>query len=60
MDITYIRMAKGFVFLAFAMYIYIRKILNSVIPNTLDASFCVEAAVEGVRLHGAPSIINTD
>ena len=60
MDITYIPMAKGFVYLTCVMDIYSRKILSSVISNTLDASFCVEAYVEAVRLHGAPGILNTD
>ena len=60
MDITYIPMAKGFVYLTCVMDIYSRKILSSVISNTLDASFCVEAYVEAVRLHGAPDILNTD
>jgi len=60
MDITYIPMAKGFVYLTCVMDIYSRKILSSVISNTLDASFCVDAYTEAVRLHGAPEIINTD
>ena len=60
MDITDISIAKGFVYLTCVMDIYSRKILTSVITNTLDASFCVDAYVEAVRLHGAPDIINTD
>jgi putative transposase len=59
-DITYIPMAKGFVYLTCVMDIYSRNILSSVISSTLDASFCVEAYAEAVRLHGAPGIINTD
>ena len=60
MDITYIPMAKGFVYLTCVMDIYSRKILSSVISNTLDASFCVEAYEEAVSLYGSPEIINTD
>jgi putative transposase len=60
MDITYIPMAKGVVYLRCVMDIYSRKILSSGILNTLDASFCIEAYVEAVRLHGAPDISNTD
>ena len=60
MDITYIPMAKGFLYLACVMDIYSRKILSSIISNTLDASFCVEAYKNAVWLHGAPNIINTD
>ena len=59
MDITYIPMAKGFVYLTCVMDIYSRKILSSVISNTLDASFCVDSYTEAVRLYGAPEIINT-
>ncbi len=47
-------------YLTCVMDIYSRKILSSVISNTLDASFCVEAYAEAVRLHGAPGIINAD
>ena len=60
MDITYIPMAKGFVYLTCVMDIYSRKNLSRIISNTLDASFCVEAYNEARRLHGAPDIIHTD
>jgi putative transposase len=60
MDITYIPTAKGCVHLTCVMDIYSRKILSSVISNTLDARFCVDAYIEAVRLYGAPEIINTD
>jgi putative transposase len=60
MDITYIPMAKGFVYLTCVMDIYSRKILTSVISNTLDAGFCVEAYEEAVSLYGSPESINTD
>ena len=60
MHITFMLMARGFVILACALDIYSRKILSSVISNTLDASFCVEAYNEALRLHGSPQIINTD
>ena len=60
MDITYIPMAKGFVYLTCVIDIYSRKILSSVISNTLNASFCVDAYIEAVRLYGTPEIINTD
>jgi putative transposase len=60
MDITYISMAKGFVYLTCVMDIYSRKLLSSVISNTLDARFCVEAYEEAVTLYESPEIINTD
>jgi putative transposase len=60
MDITYIPMAKGFMYLTCMMDIYSRKILSSVISNTLDARFYVESYTEAVRKYGSPDIINTD
>ena len=60
MDITYIPMAKGFVYLTCVMDIYSRKILSIVISNTMVARFCVEAYEEAVTLYGSSEIINTD
>jgi len=60
MDITFIPLAKIFVCLTCVMDTYSRKILSSVISNTLDASYCVEAYAEAVRIHGALGILNTD
>ena len=53
-------MAKGFVYLACAVDIYSRKSLSSTVSNTLDASFCVDATTEAVRLTGSLGIITTD
>ena len=53
-------MAKGFGVLACVMDIYNRKSLSSVLPNTRDASFCVDATKQAVRLYGVRRIINTD
>jgi putative transposase len=59
MDITYNPMAQCFVFLTCVMDVYSRNILSSVISNTLDARFCVEAYEEAVSLYGSPEIMNT-
>jgi putative transposase len=59
-DITYIPMAKGFVYLAAIMDWYSRKVLSWRVSNTLDASFCVEALEEAIETHGVPEIFNTD
>ena len=40
--------------------IYSRKSPSRWISNTLDASFCVDASPEAVRLYGPPGIINSD
>ena len=37
-----------------------RKVLSWRLPNTLDASFCVEALEEAIARYGKPEIMNTD
>lgn len=59
-DITYIPMAKGFVYLVAIIDWYSRKVLAHRLSNTLDASFCVEALEEAIAVHGKPEIFNTD
>lgn len=59
-DITYIPMARGFVYLVAIIDWYSRKVLSWRLSNTLDASFCVEALEEAIDNHGVPQIFNTD
>lgn len=59
-DVTYIPMAKGFVYLVAIMDWCSRRVLSWRVSNTLDASFCVEALTEAIQTHGAPEIFNTD
>ena len=59
-DVTYIPMARGFVYLVAIMDWYSRKVLSWRVSNTLDASFCVDALEEALERHGAPEIVNTD
>ena len=59
-DITYIPMAKGFLYLVAIMDWYSRKILSWRLSNTIDDYFCVEALEEALRLYGKPEIFNTD
>ncbi len=59
-DITYIPMAKGFVYLAVIMDWYSRKVLSCRISNTMDSDFCVDALEEAIERYGAPEIFNTD
>jgi len=58
-DITFIPMAKGFLYLVAIMDWYSRQVLSWRLSNTLDAGFCVEALEEALR-HGKPEIFNTD
>ncbi len=59
-DITYIPMAKGFLYLAAVIDWHSRKVLAHRLSNTLDASFCVEAMEEAIVRYGAPEVFNTD
>ncbi len=59
-DVTYIPMAKGFVYLVAVIDWYSRKVLSHRVSNTLDTDFCVEALEEAIVRHGAPEIFNTD
>jgi putative transposase len=58
-DITFIPMAKGFLYLVAIIDWYSRYVLSWKLSNTLDADFCVEALEEALR-KGRPEIFNTD
>ena len=60
MDITYLPMARGFVYLAAVMDWHSRKVLAWRVSVTMDTDFCVEALEESLGRHGAPEIFNTD
>ena len=59
-DITYIPMARGFVYLVAVIDWYTRKVLAFRLSNTLTTDFCVEALEEALAKYGAPEIFNTD
>jgi putative transposase len=58
-DITYIPMARGFMYLVAIIDWYSRYVLSWRLSNTMDASFCVDALEEAFR-KGKPDIFNTD
>ena len=60
MDITYIPMSRGFVFLAAVMDWFSRKVLAWRLSITMDAAFCIETVEEALERYGAPEIFNTD
>jgi len=60
MDITYIPMARGFVYLAVVLDWFSRRVLAWRLSITMEATFCVEALTEAVARHGKPDIFNTD
>ena len=59
-DITYIPMAKGFVYLVAVMDWFSRRVLSWRLSITMEADFCVEAVQEAMAKHGRPTIFNTD
>jgi putative transposase len=59
-DITYIRLARGFVYLVAIIDWYSRRVLGWRISNSMDASFCVDCLEEAIRAHGNPEIFNSD
>jgi putative transposase len=60
MDITYIPMARGFVYLAAVVDWFSRRVLAWRLSITLEVDFCLEAVEEALVRHGRPEIFNTD
>ena len=60
MDITYIPMARGFVYLVAVMDWYSRRVLSWKLSTTMDVHCCLEAVEAAIDLYGTPEIINTD
>ena len=60
MDLTYIPMARGFVYLVAVMDWYTRKVLSWRVSITMDVHFCLEALAEAMARFGSPEIMNTD
>jgi putative transposase len=60
MDITYIPMARGFVYLAAVVDWFTRRVLAWRVSISMEVDFCLEAVEEALAKHGAPEIFNTD
>ena len=60
MDITYIPMAKGFVYLAVVLDWFSRRVLSWRVSITMEAAFCVATLEDALAKHGKPEIFNTD
>jgi putative transposase len=60
MDITYIPMARGFVYLAVVLDWFSRRVLSWRVSITMEAAFCIEALEDALARHGRPGIFNTD
>ena len=59
-DITYIRLAHGFVYLAAVIDLYTRQVLSWEVSVTMEDSFCVSVLERALRLYPKPEIFNTD
>lgn len=59
-DISYIPMRRGFLYLVAIMDWYSRKILSWRLSNSMEADFCIEALKEAMAKHGPPTIMNSD
>jgi putative transposase len=60
MDITYIPMARGFVYLTAVVDWFSRRVLAWRVSITMEVEFCLEAVEEALAKHGRPEIFNTD
>jgi putative transposase len=60
MDITYIPMARGYVYLAVVLDWASRRVLSWRVSITMEAAFCVETLEDALAKHGKPEIFNTD
>jgi putative transposase len=60
MDITYVPMARGFVYLAAVVDWFSRRVLSWRLSITLETAFCLEALEAALARYGQPEILNTD
>jgi putative transposase len=60
MDITYIPMERGFVYLAVVLDWATRRVLSWRLSITMEAAFCIETLEDALARHGKPEIFNTD
>ena len=60
MDITYLPMAKGFIYLAAVVDWHTRRVLSWRLSVTMDTHFCLAAVEDAIGKYGKPEIMNTD
>jgi putative transposase len=58
--LTYIPMARGFVYLAVVLDWFSRRVLAWRVSITMEVDFCLEAVEEALARYGKPEIFNTD
>jgi putative transposase len=60
MDITYVSMSHGFMYLAAIIDVHSRYVVHWDISNTMEAGWCKEIVASAIARHGVPEIFNTD
>jgi putative transposase len=60
MDITYIPMRRGFLYLTAIIDVASRYVVGWSISNTMSAEWCTQVMREAIETHGKPEIVNTD
>ncbi len=60
MDITYIPMRHGYMYLAAIIDLHSRYVVNWSISNSMDAEWCAEVLRAAIQKYGKPEIFNTD
>lgn len=58
-DITYLRMGNGFMYLVALIDVYSRYVVGWSLSNTMDTSFCIMALTMGLS-QATPEIVNSD
>ena len=59
-DITYVPMEKGYMYLTAIIDVYSRYIVGWGVSNTLEAECCLEVLKQAITTYGKPEIINSD
>ena len=59
-DITYIPMAKGFMYMTAFIDVYSRKIVGWGISNSMSKQWCLDVLTDAIARHGKPEILNSD
>ena len=60
MDITYIPMKTGFMYLVAIIDLHSRYVVNWSLSNSMSTEWCTEVLNDAIKKHGVPEIFNTD
>lgn len=60
MDITYVPMRRGFMYLCAIIDLHTRYVVNWSVSNSMTAEWCSQVVSEAIEQNGSPEILNTD